>query len=64
MTEYKIDCTVADGICLAVLKDHRDHLQGELDAHKEGAYLHPVDVVKNKKLVKKMTYLIENYFDA
>jgi hypothetical protein len=64
MKEYKIDCDVADSICLAVLKDHRDYLQSELDAHKEGAWLHPDDVVKNEKLVKKMTYLIENYFGA
>jgi hypothetical protein len=60
---YTIDCEAADLICLAVLKDHRDYLQSELKSHLEtGSYMHPEDLVKNKKLVKKMTYLIDNYF--
>lgn len=61
---YKIDCETADRICLTVLKDHRDYLQKELNNYEQGGYLHPEDVVKNKKLVKKMTYLIDNYFGA
>ena len=59
---YRIDCETADRICLTVLKDHRDYLQKELNNYEQGGYLHPEDVVKNKKLVKKMTYLIDNYF--
>lgn len=62
MKTYEIDCDVADSICLAVLKDHRDYLQSELDNYESGGYLHEDDVKKNKKLVKKMTYLIDNYF--
>jgi hypothetical protein len=59
---YIIDCESADRICLAVLKDHRDMLQKDLDEYLLGAYLHPDDVKKHKKLVKRMTYLIDNYF--
>lgn len=61
---YTIECETADQICLAVLKDHRDYLQSELDAYDRGEYLHEEDVKKNRKLVKKITYLIDNYFGA
>ncbi len=59
---YRIDCEAADSICLTVLKDHRDYLQKELDEYAQGKWLHEEDVKKNKKLVKKITYLIDNYF--
>jgi hypothetical protein len=61
---YTIECETADQICLAVLKDHRDYLQKELNNYENGGYLHEEDVKKNKKLVKRMTYLIDNYFGA
>lgn len=62
MSNYTIDADVADSICLTVLKDHHDYLQGELERHENGEYLHEEDAKKYKKLVKKMAYLIDNYF--
>jgi len=59
---YRIDCETADRICIAVLKDHRDFLQEKLNDYERGGYLHPEDVLKNRKLIKRITYLIDNYF--
>lgn len=60
---YTIDVETADKITIDVLKDHRDHLQAELDNHlSRGTWMHEDDVKMNKKLVKKMTFLLTRYF--
>lgn len=60
---YVIPAEVGDNITAAVLLDHCNYLQSEIDNHVEnGVYLHPEDYIKNTKLVRCMTYLLDNYF--
>jgi hypothetical protein len=60
---YYLDVEVADQIAIAVMKDHRDMLAKELESHEEeGTWMHPDDVKLNKKLVKKLTFILTRYF--
>jgi hypothetical protein len=60
---YVIDCEVADGIAVSVLKDHLMYLKKDMKDHLEnGSYLHPDDKKLNKKLIKKLTFILTRYF--
>lgn len=61
MKKYKIDGQTADGIALTVLKDHRSYLMKELEDYKNGSWLHPEDVIKNKELIEALNLIIR-YF--
>ena len=53
---------VADGIILAGLIDQRAYLTEELRANEEElSWLHPEDIVRNKKLIKAFTKIIHYY---
>ena len=53
---------VAVQITLASLKDHRNYLQSELDAHFEkGTYVHPEDITNNRELIYCLDKLILYY---
>ena len=55
----EIPFEVADGICLAVLKDQYGYLKEETRAHLEdGQYLHPEDLANNVKLCHALELLI------
>jgi len=69
--ELTIPFEVADGITKANLIESRRYLQSELDQweanprddnNPTGYWLHPEDVVLNKKLIKAMDLLINNYY--
>ena len=60
---YVIDCEVADDITIAVLKDHLGYLKKDMKSHvEEGTWMHPDDVKLNKKLIKKLTFILTKYF--
>lgn len=49
MSKLEIPYEVADGITLAVLKDHLFYLEKELKDHVENeSYMHPEDVIKSR----------------
>lgn len=58
---FEIDWETADRITLLNLKNHRDYLFTELEDYKLGHFLHPDDVINNKKLIKSLDKII-NYF--
>lgn len=64
---YVIPAEVADGICVAVLKDYRGYLKKELDEWRKnpktdenpsGVWLHPSDVELNIKTIDALNLLI------
>jgi hypothetical protein len=61
MKNYEIDVQTADGIALAVLKDQRSYLMKELEDYKNGSWLHPEDVIKNKEFIEALNLIIR-YF--
>lgn len=69
--DLTIPFEVADGITKANLIEACRYLQSELDQweanpkdenNPTGYWLHPEDVVLNKKLIKAMDLLINNYY--
>lgn len=55
----EISFEVADGITLAILKNHHEYLKEETKAHLEnGEWLHPEDLANNIKLIHAMELLI------
>lgn len=69
--ELSIPFEVADGITKANLIEAHNYLQSELDQweanpkddnNPTGYWLHPEDVVLNKKLIEAMDLLINNYY--
>jgi hypothetical protein len=57
-----LDFETADRITLACLKEHLGFLETELAKHRDGAWMHPDDVVKTEKeLIPALNSLIE-YF--
>ena len=69
--DLTIPFEVADGITKANLIEAHRYLQSELDQweanprddnNPTGYWLHPEDVVLNKKLIKAMDLLINNYY--
>ena len=73
MTELvmKIDFEVADKITLKNLVNNRDMIKCDIEKHlfdPENNWMHPDDVVYNKKLLKALNRVIdyfggENYYD-
>lgn len=63
MTGVNLPYEVADGICLAVMKEHLEHLEEEVRAHLEdGIYMHPEDLGNSmSKYIPALKTLIE-YF--
>lgn len=60
----KLSYEIADAITLASLKDHRKYLKKELKKWEKSPadnWLHPDDVVRNKKLIDAMKILINYY---
>lgn len=59
--ELTIPFEAADHITVTNLKDCREYLHKELDAYRNGQWLHPEDVVKNEQMIKHLTEVIR-YF--
>jgi hypothetical protein len=69
---YVVPSEVADGICVAVLKEYRGYLKSELsewkknpksESNPQGKWLHPEDVVNNMQTIDACNLIIK-YFGA
>ena len=56
-----LDMETADRITIDSLKDAVAYLQKELEDHKNGAWLHPDDVVMNHKYIEAMKFVLAYY---
>jgi hypothetical protein len=70
MKKIELDAEIADGIALAVLKEHRAYLKKELaqwkknpqsDTNPNGYWMHPEDVVGNAQHIAALDLIIK-YF--
>lgn len=59
--KFYLDTETADKIVVLSLKDAMDYLQKELEDHKNGEWLHPVDVVMNQKYIEAMEFVLGYY---
>lgn len=56
-----IDYETADRITLLTLIDAKESLEKEWESYENGSYLHPDDVIANRKYIKSLNEAIE-YF--
>jgi hypothetical protein len=59
--KFYLDTETADKIVVLSLKDAMDYLKKELEDHKNGEWLHPVDVVMNQKYIEAMEFVLGYY---
>ena len=56
-----LDWETADKIAVLALKDYRELLQDQLESHKQGSWMHPDDVVENKKCIKAINRIMNHF---
>jgi hypothetical protein len=61
MRGLQIDFEIADKITLIILIDQRKTIDDMMLKHEQGGWMHPDDVIYNKKLRKALTRVID-YF--
>lgn len=61
MKKLKIDMETGDRITYLTLKDYRKYLKKELKLFETGEYLHPEDIVGNKKKIKALNLIIKDF---
>jgi len=70
MSGLELDMETANNITRLTLTDYRDYLQSEIDQWQEnpkdddnpkGYWLHPVDLARNYKTVKRINKILEDF---
>lgn len=62
--KLEIDKETADRITVLNLKDYAQYLKKELSDYEKGEWLHPSDVIGNKKFIEAIEFILRDYFDV
>lgn len=57
----QIDYETVDRITVCGLTDYLDSLKEQMKAHEGGSWMHPEDVVHNRKMIESIEFVLKDF---